>query len=236
MTDFYTPGAVPAEHATGSSAVIRTEYLAIQTAFGKLPDYTGNGTKVVFVNAGGTAYAVDSALTYNASTDVLTVNTSTFGLNSQIAGTLGVTGVLTATGGVVGNVTGNTSGTAGSAATLTTARTINGISFNGSANITITIPESAWSVITADPGPAVVGGRYMANTTAAAFSVTLPAAPAASERVVISDYAGTWATNALTIARNGLLINGIAEDMTCNTNWLTVTLDYIDVTVGWRTV
>jgi hypothetical protein len=42
------------------------------------------------------------------------------------------------TGPLTGNVTGNVSGTAGSAAVLTTARNINGVSFNGSADITVT--------------------------------------------------------------------------------------------------
>ena len=56
-----------------------------------------------------------------------------------------VTGIATATtfsGNLTGNVTGNVTGnadTATSAATLTTPRTINGTSFNGSANITVPI-------------------------------------------------------------------------------------------------
>lgn len=56
-----------------------------------------------------------------------------------------VTGILTATtfsGNLTGNVTGDVTGnadTATSAATLTTAREINGTSFNGSANITVPI-------------------------------------------------------------------------------------------------
>jgi len=49
--------------------------------------------------------------------------------NATVGGTLGVTGVLTATGGVSGNAT--------TATTLQTARNINGVSFNGSANIDV---------------------------------------------------------------------------------------------------
>jgi hypothetical protein len=55
-----------------------------------------------------------------------------------ITGTLGVTGLITATGGVSGNVTGNLTGNASTATTLATARNINGVSFNGSADITVT--------------------------------------------------------------------------------------------------
>lgn len=50
-------------------------------------------------------------------------------------------GVLTATGfagDLTGNVTGDASGNAGTATVLETARTINGVSFDGSANITVT--------------------------------------------------------------------------------------------------
>ena len=55
-----------------------------------------------------------------------------------ITGTLGVTGLITATGGVSGNVTGNLTGNASTATALATARNINGVSFNGTADITVT--------------------------------------------------------------------------------------------------
>jgi len=54
---------------------------------------------------------------------------------------LSVTGVTTATGGVIGNLTGNVTGTvsgnAGTATSLATARTIGGVSFDGTANINL---------------------------------------------------------------------------------------------------
>jgi len=53
---------------------------------------------------------------------------------ATISSTLGVTGVLTATGGVVGNLTGNAS----TATALATARAINGTNFDGTAAITVT--------------------------------------------------------------------------------------------------
>ena len=65
------------------------------------------------------------------------------------------TGILTSTGfagALTGNVTGNVSGTSGSttgnaltATTLQTARNINGVSFNGSANITVTADANTLS-------------------------------------------------------------------------------------------
>ena len=56
MTDFYTDAGVPSTGSALSSAVVRSEFSAIATAFAKLAAYTGNGGKVVAVNTGGTAY------------------------------------------------------------------------------------------------------------------------------------------------------------------------------------
>jgi len=83
---------------------------------------------------------------------------------------------------------------------------------------------------------AVAGDSLMCNTTSAAFTVTLPASPAANDLVRIADYAGTFATNNLTIGRNALNIMGLAEDMVISTNNVSLTLQYIDVTRGWQLV
>ena len=57
-----------------------------------------------------------------------------------------VTGLITATGGVSGNVTGAVTGNASTATTLQTSRNINGVAFNGSADITITAVADAGSL------------------------------------------------------------------------------------------
>jgi hypothetical protein len=57
--------------------------------------------------------------------------------------------------------------------------------------------------ITANPNPAVTGVGYFCDTTSAAFTVTLPATPAAGAVIGITDYANTFATNNLTVGRNG---------------------------------
>jgi hypothetical protein len=66
--------------------------------------------------------------------------------NVSVTGTLGVTGLITATGGVSGNVTGAVTGNASTATTLQTSRNINGVAFNGSADITITAVAAAGSL------------------------------------------------------------------------------------------
>lgn len=110
-----------------------------------------------------------------------------------------------------------------------TTDTINftGAAFNGTSSV-------IWdtTVKTADfTGSA--GQGYFVNTTSAAVTVTLPASPSAGDIVAISDYAGTAATNNITVGRNGQPIGGIAADAIIETNKKTVFLIYIDGTQGW---
>lgn len=55
MSDWYNHTTYPAVGTQGSSAAMRTELDAIETAFDKLPTITGNGSKILAVNSGGTA-------------------------------------------------------------------------------------------------------------------------------------------------------------------------------------
>ena len=56
----------------------------------------------------------------------------------------------------------------------------------------------------------------LADTTSAAFTVTLPATPSVGAQVVIADAGANWGTNNLTVGRNGSTISGLAEDLICN--------------------
>lgn len=118
--------------------------------------------------------------------------------NLAITGTLGVTGVLTATGGVLGNVTGNLTGNASTATALATARTINGTSFDGTANITVT----------ANTPNALTAGSYLTSTgtfnggTARTFAVDATDANTAS-KVVARDANGDFSARIITAALNG---------------------------------
>jgi hypothetical protein len=87
--------------------------------------------------------------------------------------------------------------------------------------------------ITADPNPAVTGVGYFADTTSAAFTITLPSSPSAGAVVGIADYANTFATNNLTVDRNGSPIGGVAANATLSTNGVSITLVYVDATQGW---
>jgi len=83
---------------------------------------------------------------------------------------------------------------------------------------------------------AVSGNGYFVNTTSGAITVTLPASPSAGDIVAVSDYANTFATNNLTVARNSSLINGGAFDYISSTNGISLTFVYVDGTRGWKNV
>jgi hypothetical protein len=80
---------------------------------------------------------------------------------------------------------------------------------------------------------AVAGIGYFCDTTSAAFTVTLPATPSAGAVIGITDYANTFATNNITVARNGSNIGGLATNATLLTNGIAVTFVYVDSTQGW---
>lgn len=80
---------------------------------------------------------------------------------------------------------------------------------------------------------AVAGNSYPVNTTSSAITVTLPASPSAGNQINIFDYAGTAATNNITINPNGGYINGITGNTTISTARISITLAYVDSTQGW---
>ena len=80
---------------------------------------------------------------------------------------------------------------------------------------------------------AVSGNGYFVNTTSGAITVTLPATPSAGDIVSVKDYAQTFNTNSVTLARNGSNIGGDAVDATLSTQGLSITLVYVDATKGW---
>ena len=80
---------------------------------------------------------------------------------------------------------------------------------------------------------AVNGVGYFCNTTSSAFTVTLPSSPSAGAIVGICDYANTFATNNLTVARNGSNIGGLAINATLEVDGVSVIFVYVDSTQGW---
>jgi hypothetical protein len=66
----------------------------------------------------------------------------------------------------------------------------------------------------------------LADTSGGAFTVTLPATPAAGDQVIVADPTGDWGTNNLTIGRNGSTIAGVAQDLICDISGASVQLVY----------
>jgi hypothetical protein len=84
---------------------------------------------------------------------------------------------------------------------------------------------------------AVQGLGYFCDTSAGAFTATLPANLAyVTQPIPFADYSGTWLRNNLTIARNGNPIAGRASDLICNKNNASFQMLPVDGVQGWRPV
>jgi hypothetical protein len=72
------------------------------------------------------------------------------------------------------------------------------------------------------------------NTASGGITVTLPASPSKGDRIRFFDVAKTFDSNALTVGRNGQVIQGDAADMTVNTEGAAFELVYYNASFGWR--
>jgi hypothetical protein len=119
----------------------------------------------------------------------------------------------------------------------------------GASGDTITIPAGAtlsnlgtatgfasiaWqsSIVTAATLSAVSGNGYWIDTTSNACTVTLPSSASVGDQVQLVDYAGTFATNNITLT-SSLNIEGAADDKLLTTNREGVIITYVDATQGW---
>ena len=80
------------------------------------------------------------------------------------------------------------------------------------------------------------GEGYFVNTTSGAVIVTLPGSPSAGNIVAIADYAGTAASNNITINRNSSPFESGTSNGILTTNRQTATFVYVDGTQGWLAV
>lgn len=90
-----------------------------------------------------------------------------------------------------------------------------------------------WQAVISSNTNAVAGSGYFCNTAGGAFTLTLPSSPTLGDEISVVDYAGTFDTNNLTIARNSENIQGAAADLTVSTERAGLTLAYTDSTQGW---
>jgi hypothetical protein len=80
------------------------------------------------------------------------------------------------------------------------------------------------------------GARIATDTTGGSFTLTLPATPQGGDTVYILDYAQTFDTNNLILARNGSNIEGLAEDMTCNVEGSSFKMVFTGASTGWQMI
>lgn len=158
------------------------------------------------------------------------------GLTTPLTVAQGGTGLATLTANAV--LTGNGTGTPGSVApgTVGNVLTSNGSIWQSTAPATGGL--AAATTKTANY-TAVAGDVLACDTIAAgAFSITLPATPVAGQKPIIIFDAGTtdtvngFATNNLTVLRNGSTINTLTQDVTFSTKGVSVIFEYIAGT--WR--
>jgi hypothetical protein len=116
-------------------------------------------------------------------------------------------------------------GSAGSAGFTGSAGT-NG--YTGSAGVGVT-----WQSVQTSNFNVTAGEGYFVNTTSAAITATLPSSPTLGQQVTFIDYAGTFDSNNLTIARNGKNIQGLAENLIVSVERSGLTLVFTDNTQGW---
>ena len=96
-----------------------------------------------------------------------------------------------------------------------------------------------WATFTADGSTALTvaaNDRYFIDTTTAAQTVTLPAAPQTGDQVSFIDLAGTFDTNNLELNPNGLKIMGDTNNLVISTENSGIQLVYSGATNGWRLV
>ena len=76
--------------------------------------------------------------------------------------------------------------------------------------------------------------RYLVDSSAASFTLDLPASPTAGQFVTIADSEGCFVLYPVTIAQNGTNIVGQAADLVANVDRAVITLIYSgDATTGW---
>lgn len=80
-----------------------------------------------------------------------------------------------------------------------------------------------------------LGPRVLVDTTSGAITGTLPASPAVGARSLFSD-AADFSVNALTIGRNGELIEGVAENMTVSTKNTSGGFVFVGGSTGWKAI
>ena len=93
----------------------------------------------------------------------------------------------------------------------------------------------AWqsSIVTGTTLTAVAGRAYWINTTSNVCTITLPSSASVGDQLIFTDYARKWATNNVTLNRNGLKFQGGTVNPVYDINGQSVDIVYSGATNGW---
>jgi hypothetical protein len=164
--------------------------------------------------------------------------------------TMNANGMITASGGTVTSITAGT-GIVCSPTTITTTGSVGlatasitqlgGVKVDGNtiviASGTIStgsnvLTQANWNNVTIGGGLTLVNGqRHFLNV--AAQTVTLPATPPVGAQCIVGVLPGDTTS---VIVGNGQNIMGLNQNMTVNVGNVTVTLEYVDTSFGWRII
>lgn len=194
---YYTVSGNPTTGAPGASAVVRTEFAAIQAGFALLPQ-TLTPNAIVVVNSGGTALTVNPGGTTGTGAFVL-------------AGSPTITGHLTLEGQTLTGVTGTGNLVLSASPTITGHFTVEGVTSTGatgSGGFVFSVSPTITGHITLE-GVTATGatgtGKFVFDTAPTLGAVTLTSvnkvtvtAPASGATLTIADGKTLTASNSLT--------------------------------------
>ena len=249
-------GALSATTVTVSVPNIEKDYVIINNS-GATATISSGGSTTVSIATGSKNYvivdptttsvisAVPAANPGGSNTQIQFNNSGSFGGSANLVwdGTnlnIGATGEARFQDTTGGQYVGlKAAGTVASSYTLvlpTATGTANQvIKTDGSGNLSFATVSggAAWQAVQTANFNVTAKEGYFIDTTSTTITATLPSSPTLGDFVSFIDYAGTFDTNNLTIARNGKPIQGSATDLTVATERAGLTLVFTDNTQGW---
>jgi len=205
--------------------------------------YTVSGTTITFSSApesGSTIEVTTTMFDTNGGASTAFITRSYTGTGSQTAFTVTsgctVTNVMVTENGLVQAPTTDYT-ISGTTLTFTTAPG-NGVNVQirelSVAVATVSTGSSmTWNIANSNATMTASNG-YFVDTSGGAKTMTLPASATLGDTIRINDLTGSFATNNLTVARNGLKIQGLTDDLLIDVNQSSFGLVYSNSTYGWK--
>lgn len=108
---------------------------------------------------------------------------------------------------------------------------VDGITFSDGS--TLASVDESWNTVSTT-ATLESNEKYLADSSGAIFTVTLPASPSVGDYVIIADLTGNFNTNNVTVGRNSNNIRGAGEDLVLDVDYAVVTLTWSgNATTGW---